>query len=135
VREAGGVEHGAEVVDLVDEVVELLADAGVVGVPEGVAEDVGGVEDVIGRERGVGFAEEGGDGFDAVGFVGGAGEDEFGGGVGEADVVELDLVEAGFGGLDSDGDVVGADLGFEGIGPGEAFAGFAFFSRSFTIGR
>ena len=66
VREAGGVEHGAEVVDGVDEVVELLADAGVVRVPEGVAEDVGGQEDVVGHEGVVGFGEEAGDGFDAV---------------------------------------------------------------------
>ena len=31
-----------------------MADASVVGVPERVAEDVGGVEDIVGRERFVG---------------------------------------------------------------------------------
>src|SRR5262249_27580892 len=118
---AGGIDHRTEVVEVRRQLLDALADVGVVFVERGVAEDVGGNEYPQRPELTARLAQETGDGRQprflvvwprvlrgaqlAVGR--------------EADIVELDLVEPLAGRFLRDGDVVAPDLLAERVDPGE----------------
>src|SRR5215475_3652018 len=103
-----GIHHRADVVEVRGELLDPLADVGVVLVEGGIAEHVGRHEGARGGELTAGPGEEGADGGQArlrVVRLGVPRRRELAVG-GKADVVELDLVEALAHRLLGDGDVV-----------------------------
>ena len=115
---AGGIEHGTDHVHGVD-ASRPSADAGVVQVPEDVAEDVGGHHDVIRGQGLVGRLQEPADGLGAV-FHGIRLAEDHPLFVGAADIIELDLIKAQFRADLGDGDVVIPDLLIEGVNPAQS---------------
>ena len=118
---AGGVDHGADIVEVQGELLDALPDVGIVVVEGRVAEDIGGDERSHRPQLATRLGEEARDGrqprLGVVG-LGVPGRRELAVSR-EADVVELDLVEALRDGLLGDGDGVVPNLLAERIHPGE----------------
>ena len=118
---ARGVEHGGEIIDNPRQLLELLADEGVIGVPGDIAEDIGRGEHIVRLEVLPGVAQEAGDGRHPVG-LGRDFRQHHPGGIRKSHVIELDLVKAGGRGLLSHADRIILRRRLEGIDPGKPFA-------------
>src|SRR5882757_4990800 len=120
--EARRIEHGRDDVHHRRQILDPLADAGVILVPTDIAEGIHRQEHVVGGQPAPRLAQEAGDRPDARRLCRRLGVGDAAACIGETDIVELDLVEARGGGFLGHADrVFPGDL-LEGIDPGKSLA-------------